>query len=67
MDGMQGPVGISRKLVAVRLSVAMHRAVRELVSQECKAGRHMTVTEVYEAALGAYLMAAGRKYSERIL
>jgi len=54
---------MKRKLVAVRLDPALHDEVIRLCLEESGAGRPLRVTDVYEAALRAYLAAAGRKTS----
>jgi hypothetical protein len=52
---------VKSKLVAVRIDPAVHEAVVELCLAESRAGRKLTVAMVYEAALIAFLSAAGRQ------
>ena len=58
---MEKPDLRTRKLVAVKLDYELHLLVKELAKDETGAGRPLTIADIYEAALGSFLSAAGRR------
>jgi len=49
-----------RHLIGVRVAVSLHRRALALSKRETEAGRRLTVAEIYEAALRAFLASAGQ-------
>ena len=57
---MEKPDLRTRRLVAVKLDYELHLLVKELAQDETGAGRQLTISDIYEAALRSFLSAAGR-------